>query len=104
MRSARPQTDPGIEGHDPTAMWEGLESRGCPSLHPALLRALKALPELIPEQVQLSQVAAIAGISPYSVVHAADEPTLKIRRIGTGNIRGNPATLWAKAGHELVIA
>src|SRR5688500_19948974 len=49
-------------------------------------------------------LVAIAGISPYSVVHAADEPPLKIGVIGTGNIGGNLATLWAKAGHELVIS
>src|SRR6186713_2747291 len=35
---------------------------------------------------------------------AADQPTLKIGIIGTGNIGGNLAKLWAKAGHELVIS
>ena len=55
-------------------------------------------------QFAATVVAAIAGIFPYSVVHAADEPPLKIGVIGTGNIGGNLATLWAKAGHELVIS
>ena len=55
-------------------------------------------------QFAAAVLAAIAGISPYSVVHAADEPPLKIGVIGTGNIGGNLATLWAKAGHELVIS
>jgi len=35
---------------------------------------------------------------------AADQATLKIGIIGTGNIGGNLAKLWAKAGHELVIS
>ena len=56
----------------------------------------------------LSIVAlAIAGLSSLWVVpiaRAADQDTLKIGIIGTGNIGGNLAKLWAKAGHELVIS
>jgi hypothetical protein len=42
--------------------------------------------------------AAIPG------ARAADEGPLQIGVIGTGNIGGNLARLWAKAGHELVIS
>ena len=53
----------------------------------------------------LSIVAlAIVGLSPVWVVpiaRAADQDTLKIGIIGAGNIGGNLAKLWAKAGHEL---
>ncbi len=41
---------------------------------------------------------------PYSVVRAAEKAPLKIGVIGTGHIGGNLATLWARAGHELVIS
>jgi predicted dinucleotide-binding enzyme len=40
----------------------------------------------------------------YRVARAAAEGQLKIGVIGTGHIGGNLATLWAKAGHELVIS
>jgi len=56
----------------------------------------------------LSIVAlAVVGLSSVWVVpiaRAADQDTLKIGIIGTGNIGGNLAKLWAKAGHELVIS
>jgi hypothetical protein len=49
-------------------------------------------------------LAAIACALPYSVLDAADEAPLKIGIIGTGRIGGNLATLWAKAGHELLLS
>jgi hypothetical protein len=49
-------------------------------------------------------LAAIAAVMPHSVIRAADDAPVKIGVIGTGNIGGNLATLWAKAGHELVIS
>jgi len=48
-------------------------------------------------------LAAIVGLA-SAAVQAADEAPLKIGVIGTGHIGGNLATLWAKAGHELVIS
>lgn len=49
-------------------------------------------------------LAAATGVSAYPVAGATNEGPLKIGVIGTGNIGGNLATLWAKAGHELVIS
>jgi predicted dinucleotide-binding enzyme len=49
-------------------------------------------------------LAAVACASSAPVARAADDGPLKIGIIGTGNIGGNLATLWAKAGHELVIS
>ena len=49
-------------------------------------------------------LAVITCTAPYTVAPAADTAPLKIGVIGTGNIGGNLATLWAKAGHELVIS
>jgi hypothetical protein len=49
-------------------------------------------------------LAVMITALPYSVAPAADKTPLKIGVIGTGNIGGNLATLWAKAGHELVIS
>jgi predicted dinucleotide-binding enzyme len=43
-------------------------------------------------------------LTSYRVARAAGESHLKIGVIGTGHIGGNLATLWAKAGHELVIS
>jgi predicted dinucleotide-binding enzyme len=49
-------------------------------------------------------LAALTLPLAYSATHAAEDGPLKIGIIGTGNIGGNLATLWAKAGHELVIS
>jgi len=50
-------------------------------------------------------LAAVTGEGlPSSAVQAAGEPPLKIGVIGTGHIGGKLATLWAQAGHELVIS
>jgi 8-hydroxy-5-deazaflavin:NADPH oxidoreductase len=49
-------------------------------------------------------LAVMTWALPYPVVRAADEGPLKIGVIGTGRIGGNLATLWAKAGHELVLS
>jgi len=49
-------------------------------------------------------LAAVIGAWPYHAARAADERPLKIGVIGTGHIGGNLATLWAKAGHELLIS
>ncbi len=49
-------------------------------------------------------LAVITCALPFSAVPAADNGPLKIGVIGTGRIGGNLATLWAKAGHELVIS
>jgi 8-hydroxy-5-deazaflavin:NADPH oxidoreductase len=51
-----------------------------------------------------ASVAVVAGILPCGVTSAADEAPLKIGIIGTGRIGGALATLWAKAGHELLIS
>jgi 8-hydroxy-5-deazaflavin:NADPH oxidoreductase len=67
-------------------------------------RAVRRRSNMRLPQFAAAVLVAIAGISPYSVLYAADEPPLKIGVIGTGNIGGNLATLWAKAGHELVIS
>ena len=49
-------------------------------------------------------LAVMTCIVPSRGVRAADDAPLKIGVIGTGNIGGTLATLWAKAGHELVIS
>src|SRR5262245_25576569 len=54
-------------------------------------------------------LATVLCAMSYSAAGAADEAAggtapLKIGIIGTGHIGGNLATLWAKAGHELVIS
>jgi predicted dinucleotide-binding enzyme len=49
-------------------------------------------------------LAAVTFASLHPVARAAGDGPLKIGVIGTGNIGGNLATLWAKAGHELVIS
>jgi predicted dinucleotide-binding enzyme len=51
-------------------------------------------------------VTALAVLTcvPPSAMPAADKDPLKIGVIGTGRIGGNLATLWAKAGHELVLS
>jgi len=49
-------------------------------------------------------VLAVTCVLPGSVARAADPAPVKIGVIGTGNIGGNLARLWAKAGHELVIS
>jgi 8-hydroxy-5-deazaflavin:NADPH oxidoreductase len=54
-------------------------------------------------------LVTIACALPYPAARAADVATggtapLKIGIIGTGRIGGNLATLWARAGHELVIS
>jgi hypothetical protein len=51
-------------------------------------------------------VTALAVLTcvPHSAMPAADKDPLKIGVIGTGRIGGNLATLWAKAGHELVLS
>ncbi len=54
--------------------------------------------------VAATVLALITCALPYGLVPAADTAPLKIGVIGTGNIGGNLATLWAKAGHELVIS
>jgi predicted dinucleotide-binding enzyme len=48
--------------------------------------------------------AALACMFCFAAVQAADKAPLKIGVIGTGHIGGSLATLWAKAGHELVIS
>jgi len=60
--------------------------------------------EFRPFHLAATVLAVIIGALPYSVAPAADKAQLKIGVIGTGNIGGNLATLWAKAGHELVIS
>lgn len=47
--------------------------------------------------------AVISGL-PCSVASAVESAPFKIGVIGTGRIGGNLATLWAKAGHELVLS
>jgi hypothetical protein len=49
-------------------------------------------------------LAVMTCVLPDSAVPAADKGPLKIGVIGTGHIGGNLATLWAKAGHELVLS
>jgi predicted dinucleotide-binding enzyme len=49
-------------------------------------------------------LAVVAGALTSSSVQAAAEAPLKIGVIGTGHIGGNLATLWARAGHQLVIS
>jgi 8-hydroxy-5-deazaflavin:NADPH oxidoreductase len=49
-------------------------------------------------------LAMVALVGPSFAVRAADEAPLRIGVIGTGHIGGKLATLWAKAGHELVIS
>jgi predicted dinucleotide-binding enzyme len=49
-------------------------------------------------------LAVFAFVLPASAIRAADKTPLKIGIIGTGHIGGSLATLWAKAGHELVIS
>jgi len=54
-------------------------------------------------------LVTIACALPHVAARAADEAAagtapLKIGVIGTGHIGGNLATLWARAGHELVIS
>jgi len=48
--------------------------------------------------------AVVACVLLDSNVRAADKAPLRIGIIGTGHIGGSLATLWAKAGHELVIS
>jgi predicted dinucleotide-binding enzyme len=43
-------------------------------------------------------------VAAHPTARAAGDGPLKIGVMGTGNIGGNLATLWAKAGHELVIS
>ena len=52
----------------------------------------------------VASVLAVSCVLAGSVARAADPAPLKIGVIGTGNIGGNLAKLWAKAGHELVIS
>ena len=61
-------------------------------------------PRLRPFQFAATVLAVIVCALPYSVARAADKAPLKIGVIGTGHIGGSLATLWAKAGHELVIS
>ncbi|MGH8309049.1 MAG: NADPH-dependent F420 reductase [Steroidobacteraceae bacterium] len=49
-------------------------------------------------------LAAVTSALPCSVASAAESAPLRIGVIGTGRIGGNLATLWAKAGHELVLS
>jgi len=49
-------------------------------------------------------LAVMTCVLPVSGASAADNGPLKIGVIGTGRIGGNLATLWAKAGHELVLS
>jgi len=49
-------------------------------------------------------VIGVSSTAVAPIARAADQDTLKIGIIGTGNIGGNLAKLWAKAGHELVIS
>jgi predicted dinucleotide-binding enzyme len=62
--------------------------------------------EFHPLQSSLAAMAlvVIAGTLASATVPAATEAPLRIGVIGTGHIGGNLATLWAKAGHELVIS
>jgi predicted dinucleotide-binding enzyme len=48
--------------------------------------------------------AVVVLALPYSAIPASQQAPLRIGIIGTGNIGGSLATLWAKAGHELVIS
>lgn len=61
-------------------------------------------PGLRPFQFAATVLAVIVCALSYSAPRAADKAPLKIGVIGTGHIGGNLATLWAKAGHELVIS
>src|SRR5438445_8332032 len=47
---------------------------------------------------------AIVGIAAASRAKAADPHPLKIGIIGAGKIGGSLATLWAKAGHEVLLS
>jgi len=49
-------------------------------------------------------LAVMTCVLPVSGASVADNGPLKIGVIGTGRIGGNLATLWAKAGHELVLS
>ncbi len=49
-------------------------------------------------------LAVMTSALPSSVARADHKGPLKIGVIGTGRIGGNLATLWAKAGHELVLS
>ncbi len=49
-------------------------------------------------------LTALTCAAALPAARAADEGPLQIGVIGTGNIGGNLARLWAKAGHELVIS
>ncbi|MGQ0836392.1 MAG: NADPH-dependent F420 reductase, partial [Gammaproteobacteria bacterium] len=49
-------------------------------------------------------LAAATSALPCSVASAAENTPLRIDVIGTGRIGGNLATLWAKAGRELVLS
>lgn len=49
-------------------------------------------------------LAAVTSALPCFVASAAESAPLRIGVIGTGRIGGNLATLWAKAGHELVLS
>jgi predicted dinucleotide-binding enzyme len=60
-------------------------------------------PGLRPFRFAATVLAVIVCALP-SAARAADKAPLKIGVIGTGHIGGNLATLWAKAGHELVIS
>jgi predicted dinucleotide-binding enzyme len=51
----------------------------------------------------LAVLAAVAPIGP-DAARAADKQSLKIGIIGTGKIGGTLATLWAKAGHQLLLS
>ena len=48
--------------------------------------------------------ATLSCVLSQQAVPASEQAPLKIGIIGTGNIGGNLATLWAKAGHELLIS
>jgi predicted dinucleotide-binding enzyme len=53
--------------------------------------------------IALAAIVALAS-SAAPAAPTVPETPLKIGVIGTGHIGGNLATLWAKAGHELVIS
>jgi len=69
-----------------------IDSRACAR------RPLRYLPLLA------TMLVAVTSAFPGSDVPAADDAPLKIAVIGTGRIGGNLATLWAKAGHALLLS
>jgi 8-hydroxy-5-deazaflavin:NADPH oxidoreductase len=71
-----------------------LAPRGAPRAIRARILALAAL--------AVALCAAVPG--PGRAAGAGDAPPLKIGIIGTGHIGGTLATLWARAGYELMIS